>query len=108
MGGSGDGGGGGGKRRKPDVCALLAFDALLQSPVLAVLGQIRVGDVLDLEARQIGGSHAVLAVFKGNVAGTIMNQSATRLLACILDGHVYKATVNTIAVPTCKVSIAHV
>jgi hypothetical protein len=116
MGGSGGGGGGGGGggtddrrgRPRPDACNLLAFETLLQSPDLTVLAQIQVGDVLTLEVRQIGGAHTVLVLHNGNVAGTIMSQNANTLLGCMLQGHGYKATVKTIAPPTCQVSIAHI
>src|ERR1043165_7460531 len=77
-----------------DRCAALAFQTVLNSPQPAIVAQLSVGIVLDVDAVQVRpGQYRVEAKYNGNLAGTITSINMMDLINCIQGGHRYKAIV---------------
>lgn len=102
------GGGGGGGDWIPtnnDSCEKLTEVLPLNSPNPAVLRQLKLGDILDIESRTAGSSVAVVALFKGTVAGTITSAIFQRIAECIEGGFEYVAVVLELQGAVCKVRV---
>ncbi len=91
MSGSG-GGGGGGFLDEVIACERLVFETDIRSPAPAVVGQIQVGDVLDVQLRP-GPPQTIVLVFNGQDVGGIVSPKAGRLRECLAGGTRYTATV---------------
>lgn len=90
-----DPGGGSGGPPPEDPCARLSFPAFVSSPDPAVVGELAIGDVLDVVLTDSAGVPLVeLQMGDGRVAGTLTTNLA-RLLPC-LDGHAYVAEVTSV------------
>jgi hypothetical protein len=97
MSGSGGiGGGGGGFEPPTGDCAALAFDTQLSSPKAAVVGTLKVNDVLDVTTQNMGGATVVVALHRGQVAGGLASPLVQRLRECIENGTVFTARVLSI------------
>jgi hypothetical protein len=105
---SGRGGGGGGT---PDVvvgCDILRFDAVLTSPQAHVVATLSIGEVLRVQVSTMNGQ-VVVQVLKGTqLVGGLTGSDATRLRACVDEGHQYKATVLTLNGGQVRVRVEHV
>lgn len=109
MSGRDDRRGGGGPREANTIsCASIRFEAQLTSPQPAVVGNLSVGDVLDINVATRGGQIVVQALKNGQVAGGLTGPDASRLRNCIEDGHNYKATVRVINGGQVRVLVEHV
>lgn len=92
-GSSGGGGGGGGTFVVDEIaCDRLQFETDIRSPNPAMIAQIQLGDVLDVQLRQ-GPPNTVVLVFRGQDVGGIVSPKATRLRECLASGTSYNATV---------------
>lgn len=91
---SGSSGGGGGGTFEPEViaCERLQFETDVRSPNPAVIAQIQVGDVLDVQLRK-GPPDTVVLIFQGQDVGGIVSPKAARLRECLAGGTRYTATV---------------
>lgn len=92
MSGSSGGGGGGVFVADEVACDRLQFETEVRSPNAAVITQIQVGDVLDVQLRA-GPPNTVVLVFLGQDVGGIVSPKATRLRECLAAGTAYIATV---------------
>lgn len=101
MGGSGSGG------YRPSTpsspCAQLRFQAAINSPVAAVIGQLHVGAVLQVSQ---GGPQAVNLNYNGKAAGTLTGAKISQLINCMTTGFNYEATVITLNGGHCVVEVA--
>lgn len=107
MSGNGDRGGGGDGGGGSQGCETLRFEAQLTSPQPAVVGTLRLGDVLDLAVVDMNGQVVVHVLKGGQVAGGLTGPDATRLRGCIQDGHDFKATVLTVNGGQVRVRVEH-
>lgn len=107
MSGSSGGGGGGFSENHVD-CADLRFSAQLSSPQPAVVGSLKVGDVLQVNIAQLGSAQALAVLSSGVPAGTLLGANATRLRECILKGHSYCAKVTSLNGAQVLLDIEHV
>jgi hypothetical protein len=104
------GGGGGGTWVSPQEnvdCATISDRSVLNSPVPAVIGQLKAGDVLDIRLNRTGAAPIVEAVFSGQFAGTVTSRIMLRLIECISSGHTYMAEVVNVAGGACTVDVRH-
>lgn len=108
MSGGGGGGSGGGGDPTPSSCETLRFDAQLTSPQAPVLATLNVGDVMDVVLSSLKGVTIVQVLHAGNVAGGLTGPDASRLRACIEQGHSYRATVLSINGGQVRVHVEHV
>lgn len=112
-GGGGGGDGGGGGFGFPDQsaagvsCADLRFDVVLSDPIPAVVEDLDVGDVLEVELQT--EPHRRIAVLddEGDVAGAIATQQFDRLLECLQAGEEYEAEVLSIEGGAIRVDVRH-
>lgn len=81
----------------------------LNSPNLAVIGQLSVGDILDVVPQNSDGRN-ILAVLntEGEIVGVITATQAVTILSCISKGHTYQAVVNELNSPICRVEVSMV
>lgn len=103
---SGRGGGGGDfePTRKPS-CDEIAEKTVLNSPVPAVLDELKKGDVLKLRVQTTANAKTVRAYWGQKVAGSITFANLRTLINCLEDGHTYTATVVEIRSGRCEVLI---
>lgn len=76
-----------------DSCATLSQQATLNSPVKAVLANVKKGDLLSINVRKVGSAAIVEALHNGQVAGTITSSIIQRLAECMEEGYEYVAEV---------------
>lgn len=76
-----------------DDCTRLSQQTTLNSPNRSVLGQLKKGDVLDVQVNKQGKGVVVEALHEGQVAGTITSSIIQRLAECVEKGHEYVAEV---------------
>ena len=74
-------------------CTTLLFETQLASPKAAVVSHLSVGDILDIALGQPGNQQVVVALWKGQIAGGIVDPRLNQLRACMGDGHMYAAKV---------------
>lgn len=79
-----------------DECLKIYRGAKLASPKKKILSQLKAGDKLELAARIYKDEYALIAETKGEVAGAIISQYATKITSCILSGYRYVALVTAI------------
>lgn len=77
---------------------------ILNSPVQAVIAKLKVGTVLGLRLAP-GNMRRLEAVHNGVIAGAITSPAMAQIIACIGQGHTYKATVLSIAGGRCEIRI---
>ena len=105
MSGSSSGGGGGGDDFVP--CEMLKFDAQLTSPQPAVVQTIVAGDVLDVSIVALNGQQVLQALKNGQAAGGLIGTDASRLRACIIAGHAFRAVVLSVNGGQVRVHVEH-
>lgn len=88
-----------------DACESLTEVLPLNSPNPAILKILKKGDVLDVEARKADASVVVVALFQGQVAGTITSAIFQRVAECIENGFEYVAEVLEIQGAVCRVRV---
>lgn len=114
-GGGNDSGGGGqfpgagnpmgqGGTNTTDECGNLSARTTLNSPQAAVIGRLKVGDVLIVRLR-IGGPEIVVALFEGQEVGSITFTQLITLIACLKQGFPYVADVLAIKGGGCEVMV---
>ncbi|WP_165678497.1 hypothetical protein [Metapseudomonas otitidis] len=74
-------------------CATLQFETQLASPKFAAVTQLSVNDILDVAFELPGNQQVVVALWKGTIAGGIVDPRLNQLRACMGDGHQYVAKV---------------
>jgi hypothetical protein len=104
MSGSGGGGGGGGVTPVFD-CTSLVIDTQISSPKPAVIGTLKVGDLLDVEARTSAGTVVVVLLYKGKVAGGLASPQLHQLRECLDSGTQYHAEVKSIKAGQVRVRV---
>jgi hypothetical protein len=92
MSGSGGGGYSGGFEQF-NSCDTLFIQTQLSSPKEHVVDNINIDDSLDVVVRSANSMSAVYVLHHGEVAGGVAAPNVQRLIECILQGTVYKATV---------------
>lgn len=100
-------GSGGGSWTTPsgDSCETLTSDTTLTSPDPAVISQLQVGTLLDVEVDDSGAHPVIHAMYQGQVAGSITSSIIQKLVECIEGGHEYVAQVLSIQGGTCRVRV---
>ncbi|MBS1774357.1 MAG: hypothetical protein JST82_15985 [Bacteroidetes bacterium] len=86
-------------------CEDLDIKTQLSSPVASVIAILKVGDILEIEFKTPTGP--CLAIFKGVLAGTIINKDVRRIIECIVSGHKFVARVRNITGGRCAITIKH-
>lgn len=79
-----------------DECLKIYRGAKLVSPKSTVLSALNVGDKLELVARIYKDEYVLVAEAKGEVAGAVFSQYATKIANCILNGYRYIALITAI------------
>ena len=74
-------------------CESLVITTQLNSPKPAVVAQINVGDTLDVTIQQMGAAAAVVALYRGLLAGGLASPDLQKLRECLAGGTQYVATV---------------
>ena len=101
MGGSGSGG------YKPTApsspCARLTFQATINSPKPTVIGQLKVGDSLEVLLNPQG--QGVILEHNVQLAGSLTGTQVAQLINCINSGFEYKAVVVQLNGGQCVVRI---
>jgi hypothetical protein len=87
-----------------DDCQNLVINTNLASPQAAIIENLSIGDILQVEAASEQGPIEVKDD-QGNVAGTILTREQIRLLNCINSGTEYVAEVLVINDGQCSVQI---
>lgn len=106
MSGSGSGGGGF-DPTSPKDCKTLSIYTQLASPDPALVGKLKIGEILTI--RLIPPTGPVQVFNKsGEVVGAILSKDVAKLIECISDGHEYQAKVLDIKGGNCQVIITHV
>jgi hypothetical protein len=91
---SGSSGGIGGVRTpQPNNCESLAFETNLSSPKQAVVGQLQLGDQLEVGTKDSGNTTAVVAMHNQEVAGGLASPLIQQLRECLSNGHLFTAEV---------------
>lgn len=100
-------GSGGGSWTTPtgDSCERLTSETALTSPDRAVISQLSVGTMLNVEVDNSGARPVVRAAYQGQVAGSITSSIIQRLVECIGDGYQYVAEVLSVQGGTCRVRV---
>ncbi len=86
-------------------CDRIAFTAIVNSPVAAVLVHVKVGDCLDVVAIDDRGRKIVVVMHNGNILGSLTISAIPHLLTCLADGHLFKAEVLSIVGGRCEVHV---
>lgn len=86
-------------------CADLKFRTQVSSPVAAVVSQLAVGDVLEIELSDTDPP-TIDAIYSGQRAGSITDRVAA-LLRCLRDGHDYEAEVTAIDGGAISLDVRH-
>jgi len=102
---SGSGGGGWANEPSVDTCETLRETTTLNSPQKAVINLLNVGNLLNVIVSKQGKAVVVLALYQGQVAGTITSSIIQKLAECIEGGHEYVAEVIELQGGACKVRI---
>lgn len=97
----GAGGGGGGMT----PCDMLAFETQLSSPKSDVIAGLKPGELLQISLIQAGGVQTVQVLRHGKVAGGLTAPDVKRLRECILEDHVFEATVMAVTGGQVKVRV---
>ncbi len=100
MGGSGSGGF---TPPSSSPCARLTFQATVNSPNPAVIGQLTVGDNLEISLNSAG--LGVVVELNGEDAGAITATQVAQLINCINSGFEYRAVVVQLNGGQCVVRI---
>lgn len=74
-------------------CESLVISTQLNSPKPAVVAQINVGDTLEVTIQQVGAAAAVVALYRGQLAGGLASPDLQKLRECLAGGTQYVATV---------------
>lgn len=74
-------------------CESLVITTQLNSPKPAVVAQINVGDTLEVTIQQMGAAAAVVALYRGQLAGGLASPDLQKLRECLAGGTRYLATV---------------
>lgn len=74
-------------------CESLVITTQLNSPKPAVVAQINDGDTLDVTIQQMGAAAAVVALYRGELAGGLASPDLQKLRECLAGGTRYVATV---------------
>ncbi|MGO9769304.1 MAG: hypothetical protein ACLPSW_07065 [Roseiarcus sp.] len=102
-GGDGSGGAGGGF----DPC-VLTEETTLNSPVPAVVGGLKPGDVLAVNLEQGPPLRVVLQTPAGLVAGSITGAKLPQIIACLGAGVSYKAEVVSVKAAAVRVRVSNI
>ena len=84
-------------------CSRTTIRTQLFSPDPKVLKKIAVGDQLEIQLIKPVGP--CVAVYKGNIAGTIISKDLMQLINCIKKGFVFIAVVRSVSGGACAVTI---
>jgi hypothetical protein len=79
----------------PSVCASLSVDTILNSPVPAIVQDLKPGQELEV-AKETTKTHFITLVAKdgqGRIAGSLTPPSLITIINCIENGHKYVAVV---------------
>lgn len=87
-----------------ESCDTLAFRTALNSPQPNVLGNLRVGEVLDVALSAL--PHQRVNVLKsGTIVGTLTGHAVPALIRCLQNGYGFEAQVSEIKGGDCKVLV---
>jgi hypothetical protein len=86
-------------------CAALEVDTQISSPKADVVGQLKDGDVLQVQLQQVNATTVVSLLFKGQLAGGVASPTLPRLRECMQQGTVYHAVVTGISGGQVKIRI---
>ncbi|EMX5233683.1 hypothetical protein OFL57_30185 [Pseudomonas aeruginosa] len=103
---SGSGGSYLGPSTPTNSCETLQFDTQLASPKAPVVGQLSVGDILDI-AFAATGHQVVIALWSGAEAGGIVHSLLTQLRNCMTQGEQFQARVLQINGGQVRVRVYH-
>jgi hypothetical protein len=84
-------------------CSLTTIRTQLFSPDPKVLKKITVGDNLNIQLANPSGP--CVALYKGNIAGTIISKDLMQLINCIKKGFQFIAVVRSLSGGSCAVTI---
>lgn len=104
---SGSGGSYLGSSTPAKSCEALQFDTQLASPKAPVVGQLNVGDILDI-AFATTGNQVVMALWNGAEAGSIVHSHLTQLRNCMTQGEQYQARVLQVSGGQVRLRVYHV
>jgi hypothetical protein len=88
-----------------DECLKIYRGAKLASPKSKTLSKLKVGDKLELVTRIYKDDYVLVATAKGEDAGAILSQYATKITSCILSGYRYVALITAIDGDDCSLEI---
>lgn len=97
MSGSGGGGYAGGFERSGVSCEDLIIDTQLGSPRAAVIPQLQVDTMLEVQLQQHNNMSVVVLVLNGQIAGGITAPEVLQLRECMQAGTAYTARVTSVS-----------
>lgn len=101
-GGANQGGAGGGGGSGGTSCEDYVIETRLWSPSPDAVGQLEIGDVLDVELDE---DKVVVVDEEGTVVGTIVERGKGRLHQCLAKGYEFAATVKSVSGGSVVVSV---
>ena len=106
MSGSGSNGFGGGFERSTISCEGLVLNTQIASPKPAVIRQLSVDDILQVDLQTVDTTTAIVLLFRKQIAGAVAAPDMQRLRECIEGGARYDATVTAISGAHVSIRIA--
>ncbi len=88
-------------------CTTLRFDTQLASPKSEVVAQLGVDDVLDITFSD-PSNQVVSALWKGAVAGGIVDPHLSQLRTCMSQGEQYQAFVLRVSGGQVRIRVSHI
>lgn len=86
-------------------CDSIFEKTILNSPQAAVLAKLKKGDVLKILIHETDGRKSLVAVFNGEIAGSITSASLSTIKNCMDQGYTYIAIVDSVDGGRCTVLI---
>lgn len=106
MSGSGSNGFGGGFERSTISCEGLVLNTQIASPQPAVIRQLSVNNILQVDLRTVNATTAIMLLYRGEIAGAVAAPDMQRLRECIEGGARYEAQVTAISGAHVSIRIA--
>ncbi len=103
----GSGGGGDGGIGVPDPCSLIE-DTILNSPVPAVVGKLKAGDVLSVSLQRGPPVRVIVGTAAGVTAGSFTGAKLPQIIKCLEAGVAYKADVVSVKGAAVRIRVSNV
>lgn len=86
-------------------CDRLTLRTVVNSPSPTILPHVQVDDCLEVVIDASQGRRVVVVLFKAQILGSITVSAVPRLVQCLEDSNLFKATVLSISGARCEVLI---